>query len=108
MSSVTRGASQNLQTNLASHVARIRWPICVAGLLVASVGTGIAVNESAQDMRTLYQDLGQAQVQQDALQEEHSRLLLEKSAYSSLPQVEKIARTELNMVFPERMDEVSP
>lgn len=85
-----------------------RWALLFVGVLLACVATGVLRNDNAQQMRGLYQQLGQAQQLQDQLQEEHSRLLLEKGAHSSLLKVEQIARDELDMAFPVHMDEVAP
>jgi cell division protein FtsL len=62
--------------------------------------SGIAVVSGAHDMRTLYQQLGEVQREQDALLADHSRLMLERSARSSLQSIEEAARGELGMEFP--------
>ena len=79
MSAVKQTLSERWRSTIRPVLGQLRWPVCALVLLVACIASGVAVNNSAQQMRTLYQDLGKAQSQQDALQEQHSRLLLEKS-----------------------------
>ncbi|MEM7096894.1 MAG: cell division protein FtsL [Pseudomonadota bacterium] len=94
-----------------------KWEANRSGVLTAAafslvfglvLGSGLWRSSNAQEMRSLYQELGVAQERQDELQAQHSRLLLEKSAYSSLMQVEKVAVNDLQMVFPEKVTEVQP
>ena len=80
----------------------------VFGGLVAVVLSGLARVQAAQDVRELYQKLGWAQKQQDELLAEHSRLLLERSAYTSLPNIERVAQSDLGMQFPQNIAQVRP
>lgn len=75
-------------------------------LLIVIVSSGLAVVDNADDTRRLYQQLGATQQQQDELLAEHSRLLLERAALSSLQNIEQVAQTELDMEFPEQIGEV--
>ena len=97
---------ERLVVSIQSSLSRWAAGAAFMALLAGVVFTGLARNDSAQDMRGLYEELSVAQEQQDELQAQHSRLLLEKSAYSSLLQVEKVALNDLNMVFPANTDEV--
>ena len=84
------------------------WGAALLVLLLANVGTGLAVVEDARVTRTLYQSLGETQRTQDRLLERHSRLSLELGALSSLQKVEEVAALELNMHFPQQLTEIAP
>jgi len=75
-------------------------------LVIAILSSALAVVQNADNTRKLYQQLGETQQQQDALLAEHSRLLLERAALSSLQNIEQVAQTELDMEFPEQIGEV--
>ena len=98
----------NLRERWQANRAGVFTGVGFAVLLGLVVVSGLWRTSSAQEMRSLYQELGVAQERQDELQAQHSRLLLEKSAYSSLLNVEKVARDDLHMVFPEQVAEVKP
>ena len=49
-----------------------------------------------------------AQRRQDAELAEHSRLLLERSMETSYANVERVAQSQLGMVFPETAEQVEP
>ena len=86
-----------------------RWWSAAFGLLLALiVWTGLAVVDDARVTRSLYQALSETQHEQDRLLEQHSRLSLELGALSSLAKVEEVATTQLNMTFPQRIEEVAP
>jgi cell division protein FtsL len=55
--------------------------------------------------RQLYGELQQLQAEQDALDYEYEKLLLEQSAWSEYSRVEKVSRSELAMSLPP-MDEM--
>ena len=82
------------------------WIISFAGLLVAIVVSGLSLVDQAHEMRGLYGALADVARQQDGLLEEHSRLMLERGALSSMQQVEAVAETELGMHFPDDLGEV--
>ncbi|MEM9620226.1 MAG: cell division protein FtsL [Pseudomonadota bacterium] len=75
-------------------------------LLAAIVSTGLGIVTNAQETRQLYHQLGATQQQQDALLADHSRLLLERAALSSLQNIEQVAQNELEMEFPEQVGQV--
>jgi len=93
------------QASSSSVFARL-WGIGFAALLVGIVVSGLSLVEEAHQMRSLYGRLAEVQHQQDALLEEHSRLMLERSALSSMQQVEAVAQEELDMHFPQELGEV--
>ena len=92
----------------AARQARPRgmWALSFAGLLAAVGISGLSLVEQAHEMRGLYGALANVQRQQDQLLEEHSRLMLERGALSSMQQVEAVAEAELDMHFPEDLGEV--
>ncbi len=75
-------------------------------VLVAIVASGLTLVTSAQDMRELYRMMGEVQRERDGLAAEYSRLLLERSALSSMQSIEEAAENELDMAFPEGVGEV--
>ena len=77
-----------------------------AVVLVAIVASGLTLVTSAQDMRELYRMMGEVQRERDGLSAEYSRLLLERSALSSMQSIEEAAENELDMAFPEGVGEV--
>jgi len=77
-------------------------------LLLAVVGSGVRVAYSSQEVRYLHGELQAAQRQQDAELAEQSRLLLESSMEMSYANVERVAQSQLDMVFPERAEQIEP
>ena len=75
-------------------------------LLACVVASGLLVVQRAHEVRQLHKGLEAARHQQDRLLEEHSRLLLERGALSAYYNVERVARTELNMRFPDQVRQV--
>ena len=76
-------------------------------LLLLTIGvSGLGLADAAHDMRGLYREMGEVQREQDAALAVHSRLLLERSALSSLNNIERIASDELDMEFPRVIGEV--
>ena len=75
-------------------------------LLIAIVASGLQVVASAQDMRELYRVMGEVQRERDSLSAEYSRLLLERSAISSMQNIEDAAQNELDMEFPSGVGEI--
>lgn len=80
--------------------------VTFAALLVAIVASGLQVVASAQDMRELYRLMGEVQRERDSLAAEYSRLLLERSAISSMQNIEDAAHNELDMEFPSGVGEI--
>lgn len=77
-------------------------------LLVAVVASGVRVAYSSQEVRSLHAQLQAAQQRQDAELAEHSRLLLERSMETSYANVERVAESQLDMVFPEQAEQIEP
>ena len=80
----------------------------VCMLLLAVVASGVQVAYSSQKVRFLHAELQAAQRRQDAELAEHSRLLLERSMETSYANVERVAQSQLGMVFPETAEQVEP
>ncbi len=80
--------------------------VAFAALLIASVASGLHLVASAQDMRELYRVMGEVQRERDSLSAEYSRLLLERSAISSMQNIEDAAHNELDMEFPSGVGEI--
>jgi cell division protein FtsL len=77
------------------------------GVLLFAIGlSGLVVVENAQQMRGLYESSGKAQSENDAELAEFSRLRLEVGALTSLPNIERVARGDLDMEFPENVEQV--
>ena len=68
--------------------------------------TGLSLVDAAHEMRGLYRQLGEVQREQDALLEEHSRLMLERGALTSMQNIEAVAQSQLDMRFPEEVGQV--
>jgi len=81
--------------------------VCVA-LLLAVVGSGVRVAYSSQEVRSLHAQLQAAQQRQDAELAAHSRLLLERSTETSYANVERVAQSQLHMIFPEQAERIEP
>lgn len=91
-----------------SHRAKGERAWLVAGLVIylAVAVTGVYVSLSSQQMRNLFTSLQRIQVQNDELLGEYSRLLLERGAFASYLNVDRVAEQDLSMKFPELRDEV--
>lgn len=78
------------------------WPqLLVVGLLVACLVSGIGVIYSVHKVRMLYGEIQQLQGEQDRLDSEYEKLLLEQSAWAAYSRVDELSRDELNMVSPD-------
>ena len=86
----------------------VRQTLLVVVLLLAVVASGIQVALISHDVRLLHGDLEAAQRAQDEHLAEHSRLLLERSALSAYQNVERVAETELDMRFPDKVEHLAP
>ncbi len=88
----------------------MKLPRIVAGmlLLLAVVASGVQVAYSSQAVRFLHGELQVAQQQQNEELAKHSRLLLERSVETAYANVERVAQIQLDMVFPERVEQIEP
>jgi len=85
------------------------WPVLAMTMLVFGVvASGITLVKGAQELRSLHTALDQSQTKQNRLLAEHSRLLLERSTFAGLQTVEVVATQELQMGFPQDINEVMP
>lgn len=73
----------------------------VIGLLIANLGSGLAVVEAKHEARALQNELQQRRVERDDIETEWSQLQLEESAWANHGRIEEIARGPLNMREPE-------
>ena len=87
----------------------LRWPqLLVAALVVACLVSGIGVVYSVHTTRMLYSEIQSLQTEQDRLDSEYEKLLLEQSAWAAYARVDELSRDELNMVsFLHHHDSVS-
>ena len=69
-------------------------------VLVALVGTALAVSWSVHQSRKLTSESQQLQTRQDRLHTEWSQLQLEQSTWGGYARVERLAREEMNMRLP--------
>lgn len=69
-------------------------------LLVALVGSALAVSWSVHQARKLTSESQQLQTGQDRLHREWSQLQLEQSTWGGYARVEQLAREELDMRLP--------
>lgn len=73
----------------------------VIGLLVANLGSGLAVVQAKHEARALQNELQQRRVVRDDIETEWSQLQLEESAWANHGRIEEIARGPLGMREPE-------
>lgn len=71
----------------------------VLGVLVVISALGVV--GASHETRSMYSELQALYKEQDDLESEYGKLLLEQSAWSNNTRVDEIARNELNMVPPE-------
>lgn len=71
--------------------------LAVLFLIVATVGSALSVVYVSHVNRQLYSNLQELQKQQDYLDSEYEKLLLEQSAWSDYGRIEQLSRGELNM-----------
>ncbi len=72
----------------------------VVVVLLAVIGTALAVVYSRHEARILFIDLQRAQLQRDELAHDWDRLQLEEGTYATHSMVERKARSELGMAMP--------
>ena len=82
------------------------WLAAIVVLVGGVVFSGLILVRSAHETRGLYGALGDVQARQDELLAEHSRLLLERGALTSLSSIEQVAVEDLGMHFPETVAQV--
>ena len=82
--------------------------LAVVVLLAVVLASGIALVKGAHEQRSLHTALDQSQKKQNRLLAEYSRLLLERSTFAGLQTVEVVAIQELQMAFPDEIQEVAP
>ena len=71
----------------------------VLGVLLVISALGVV--GASHETRSMYSELQALHKEQDDLESEYGKLLLEQSAWSNNTRVDEIARNELNMVPPE-------
>ncbi len=78
------------------------------GLTVAAALSGVQVVFTAHELREVHRQLETTRHQQDRLLAEHSRLLLERGALAAYQHVERVAGAELDMQFPNEVQQILP
>jgi len=68
---------------------------------VLTVGSALSVIYVTHSNRQLYSQLQELQKQQDLLESEYEKLLLEQSAWSEYSRVERLSKSQLAMKTPE-------
>ena len=97
--SARRQASVSMSRG-ADSASRRQW--LLLGLTAALlVGSAFGVIRSTHACRELYAELQSLEATRWHLQEDYSRLLLEQSTWASHHRVEKVARSDLQMVEPD-------
>jgi cell division protein FtsL len=84
-----------------------RWLLVGTVIYLGIAASGVLVARSSQEMRVLYLALEQNQGAKDDLLAQYSRLLHERSTFSSYQNVDEIAERTLNMRFPEQVERVT-
>lgn len=80
--------------------------LVIAMTLLLFLASSIGVIYSAHMTRQMYATLQTLQRQQDDLDNEYEKLLLEQSAWANYTRVDQLAREELNMAAPRARDVV--
>jgi cell division protein FtsL len=78
--------------------------IALAVLLLATVGTAIAVVYERYRHRQLFVDLTRLERERDELNIEFGRLQLEQATWAQANRIDQVARERLGMKFPEAED----
>ena len=76
----------------------------LAVLLLATVGTAIAVVYERYRHRQLFVELTRAEHERDELNIEFGRLQLEQATWAQANRIDQVARERLGMKFPEAED----
>ena len=101
--------SSRLQDTLLAQLFIWCWSRSFAALMVSLilvVGSALGVVYVTHMNRQLYAQLQNLQRDQDVLESEYERLLLEQSAWSDYSRVEKLTKSELVMKMPVETDVV--
>ena len=90
------------------RVRGLKWgsAAVLLALLASVIASGLLVVWQTHEVRQLHKGLEAVRHRQDHLLDEHSRLLLERGALSAYYNVERVARTELKMRFPDQVRQV--
>lgn len=75
----------------------LRWLVAV--LMLACMGTALAIVKSRHGNRTAFVELQQLEARRDELAVEWGQLQLEQSAWSTHARIEQVARQELEMTI---------
>ena len=78
--------------------------VLLAVLLLATVGTAIAVVYERYRHRQLFVDLTRLERERDELNIEFGRLQLEQATWAQANRIDQVARERLGMKFPEAED----
>jgi cell division protein FtsL len=74
----------------------------VAALMLAgTVGSAIAVVQARHEHRQLFVDLSELERERDELNIEFGRLQLEQATWADTHRIERIARSQLGMKYPD-------
>ncbi len=80
--------------------------LLLLSLLLALAVTGVEVGDTAHGVRRLHSEMEDLRQRHDQALMLHSQLLLEIGAVASLTQVQQFAQKELQMQFPERLEQI--
>ncbi len=86
------------------HLIRSPWDIVLLLLGLTLLVSALGVVYTAHQTRQLYGEIQKMQLNQDQLDSEYAKLLLEQSAWADFTRVDDISRTELEMHPPTRQD----
>lgn len=75
-------------------------------LIVAALGSGIAVVYARQMHRNMFIQLNQLQKERDDLNIEFGKLQLEQATWAENNRIEQIATSQLGMIYPNSKDVV--
>lgn len=89
------------------NIPSSRWSLVFLGLVVLAAGSGVGVAYNSHLMRAELVRSQAVQVRTDALLTQHGRLLLERGAYSSYQNVDRLAVDALAMRFPNDVNRVA-
>jgi cell division protein FtsL len=83
------------------------WTAIALAIYAGVATSGIWIASMAQDVRGLFVALERNQTEQDALLDDYSRLLIERSTVSSYQNVDQVAERQLAMRFPATVERVT-
>ena len=79
------------------------WLVLGLSAYAAVAVTGVQTAVQSDAVRTYYQRLSDVQAAQDEYMTRHRLLLLERATFAGYVNVERIARQELDMRFPQKV-----